>query len=46
LKAPRIELKEEVTKHGAASSSTETTLPAELPIAEIALNGLVALPNN
>jgi len=37
LKARRLGLKEEVTKHGASSSSYEIELPAELPSVETAL---------
>jgi hypothetical protein len=39
-------LKEEVTKHGAASSSNEITLPTEMPIVETALKILRTPPNN
>ena len=46
LKARRLGLKEEVTKHGASSSSNEIELPAELPIVETALKVLLAPPNN
>jgi len=46
LKARRVGLKEEVTKHGASSSSNEIKLPAELPIVETALKVLRTPPNN
>ena len=42
LKARRMGLEEEVTKHGAASSSTELELPPELPSIETALKILAA----
>lgn len=40
LKARRLGLKEEVSKHGASSSSNEIELPAELPSVETALKVL------
>jgi hypothetical protein len=42
LKAKRMGLKEEVTKHGTSSSSTELELPPELPSIETALKILAA----
>jgi hypothetical protein len=42
LKAKRMGLQEEVTKHGAASSSNELKLPPELPSIETALKILAA----